>query len=90
MTLQEALATTRRVRLGSTGGYKSREELTISLSAYTVDQLISEEWVAEPAAITLTKEQLATVWNDVAGRFSNVKGSSTSPLFAQLASELFD
>jgi len=89
MTLQAALATARKVRLGTSGGYKTKDELTRSLSSFTVDQLTSDDWSAEPAAVTLSKEAIAAHWDAVAATFSNVKSSSSSPLFAALVARIY-
>ena len=89
MTLQAALATARKVRLGAAGGYKTKDELTRSLSSFTADQLTSDDWSAEPVAVTLSKEALAAHWDAVTGGFTAVKSSATSPLFAALVARIY-
>lgn len=89
MTLQAALATARKVRLGTSGGYKTKDELTRSLSSFTVDQLTSDDWSAEPAAITLSKDAFTAHWDAVAAGFSTVKPSGQSPLYAALVARIY-
>jgi len=89
MTLQEAIATGRKVRLGTTGVYRTRDELTSALSGYNIDQLISDAWMVEPAATSLTRDSFAAHWDAVSTSFRSVRTSRESELFAALAARIF-
>lgn len=91
MTLIEVVNSGRKFRRTSVGGsFVSYEEFMEEYGLERSNLLATDYELAVDTGVTVTRAQLAAAWDSMRGSFTSVKASATSPVFAALASELFE
>ncbi len=92
MTLQEAINTGKRFTrpsLVDSVGYFDADDIGLDVVLSGGD-IVATDYTLEPSSISLSLADFRTAWDEVASGSATVKPSASSPLFAKLASKLFN
>ncbi len=92
MTLQEAINSGKkftRPALVDSVGYFTADDIGLDVVLSGTD-ILATDYALEPSSISLSLNDFRVAWDEVAAGTTTVKPSYSSPLFAKLASRLFN